>query len=55
VRQRDQALTLTTMLLADEIRDTKDVDAATQKSHRPARKQLEAAIARERREAKSDH
>jgi DNA end-binding protein Ku len=45
VRQRDGALTLTTMLFADEIRDTKDVAAAHQKSHRPTRKQLDAAVA----------
>jgi DNA end-binding protein Ku len=45
VRERDGALTLTTMLLADEVRPTKDIDAATQKSHKPARKQLDAAVA----------
>jgi DNA end-binding protein Ku len=45
VRERDGALTLTTMLFADETRPTKDIDAATQKSHKPARKQVEAAIA----------
>ena len=45
VRERDGALTLTTMLLADETRPTADIDAATQKSHKPARKQLDAAVA----------
>ncbi|MGZ4191815.1 MAG: non-homologous end joining protein Ku [Solirubrobacteraceae bacterium] len=45
IRQRDGALTLTTMRFADEVRDPKDVDAATQKSHKPARKQLDAAVA----------
>ena len=45
IRQVDDVLTLTTMLFADEVRDTKDVDAATQKSHKPTRKQLESALA----------
>jgi DNA end-binding protein Ku len=45
VRRRDAVLTLTTMRFADEVRDTKQVDAATQKAHKPARKQLEAAVA----------
>src|SRR5205823_2191855 len=45
VRARDDVLTLTTMLFADEVRDTKDVDAATQKSHKPTPKQLNAAVA----------
>jgi DNA end-binding protein Ku len=45
VRHRDGALTLTTMRFADELRDTKDVDAATQKSHKPTKKQLDAAVA----------
>jgi DNA end-binding protein Ku len=45
VRERDGALTLTTMLFADETRSTRDIDAATQKSHKPARKQLDAAVA----------
>jgi DNA end-binding protein Ku len=44
-RVRDGALTLTTMLFADEVRTTKDVDGATQKSHKPTSKQLNAAIA----------
>ena len=35
VRERDGALTLTTMLFADEVRPTKDVDAATAKAHKP--------------------
>ena len=45
VREREGALTLTTMLFADETRPIKDIDAATQKSHKPARKQLDAAVA----------
>jgi DNA end-binding protein Ku len=45
VRERDGALTLTTMLFADEVRPTKDIDAATQKAHKPTRKQLDAAVA----------
>ncbi|HEX3834884.1 MAG TPA: Ku protein [Solirubrobacteraceae bacterium] len=45
VGERDGALTLTTMRFADEVRDPKDVDAATQKTHKPTRKQLDAAVA----------
>jgi DNA end-binding protein Ku len=45
IRQREGALTLTTMRFADEVRSTKDVDAATQKSHKPTKKQLDAAVA----------
>lgn len=45
VRHREGALTLTTMRFADEVRATKDVDAATQKSHKPTKKQLDAAVA----------
>ncbi|MBV9423250.1 MAG: Ku protein [Solirubrobacterales bacterium] len=45
VRERDGALTLTTMMFADEVRTAKDVDAATQKSHKPTRRQLDAAVA----------
>ncbi len=45
VRARDGVLTLTTMLFADEVRPTKDVEAATQKSHRPTPKQVTAAVA----------
>ncbi len=45
VRERDGALALTTMRFADEVRDPKDVDAATQKAHKPAPKQLQAAVA----------
>jgi DNA end-binding protein Ku len=45
VRVRDGALTLTTMLFADEVRPIKDVEAGTQKSHQPTRKQLNAAVA----------
>jgi DNA end-binding protein Ku len=45
VRERDGALTLTTMRFADEVRDPGEVEAATQKAHKPTRKQLEAAVA----------
>jgi DNA end-binding protein Ku len=45
VRARDKALTLTTMLFADEVRPIEDVDAARAKKHQPAKKQLEAAVA----------
>jgi DNA end-binding protein Ku len=45
VRERDGALTLTTMLFADEVRDPKGIDRATQKAHKPAGKQLDAAVA----------
>jgi DNA end-binding protein Ku len=45
VRARDGALTLTTMVFADEVRSTKDLDTASQKSHRPAPKQVQAAVA----------
>jgi DNA end-binding protein Ku len=45
VREREGALTLTTMRFGDEVRDAKDVDAATQKAHKPTRKQLDAAVA----------
>jgi len=45
VRAHDRALMLSTMLFADEVRDTKDVAAATQKSHKPSAQQLKAAVA----------
>jgi DNA end-binding protein Ku len=45
VRERGGALTLETMRFADEVRDTKGVDAATQKAHKPKPKQLDAAVA----------
>jgi DNA end-binding protein Ku len=45
VRAREGRLTLTTMRFADEVRPPEDVDAATQKSHKPASRQLDAAIA----------
>ena len=45
VRERGGALTLTTMLFADEVRDTKEIDQATQKAHKPTRKQLDSAVA----------
>jgi DNA end-binding protein Ku len=38
-------LTLSTMLFADEVRPTKDVEDAHQKSHKPTAKQLDAAVA----------
>jgi DNA end-binding protein Ku len=44
VRERDGALTLTTMLFADEVRPVKDVCAPTGKAHKPTRKQLDAAV-----------
>jgi len=44
VRERGGALTLTTMLFADEVRPTKDVDAAAGKAHKPTPKQLNAAV-----------
>ena len=43
VRERGGALTLTTMLFADEVRPTKDVDAGAAKAHKPTAKQLNAA------------
>ncbi|HEY2319161.1 MAG TPA: Ku protein [Solirubrobacteraceae bacterium] len=45
IRERDGALALTTVRFADEVRDPKDVETATQKSHKPSRKQLDAAVA----------
>jgi DNA end-binding protein Ku len=45
VRVRDGVLTLTTMLFADEVRPTKGVEDAQQKSHKPTAKQLDAAVA----------
>jgi DNA end-binding protein Ku len=45
VRVRGGALTLTTMRFADEVRETRDVDGAAQKSHKPTSKQLSAAVA----------
>ncbi len=45
VRVRDGVLALTTMLLADEVRPTKDVGNAHQKSHKPTAEQLDAAVA----------
>jgi DNA end-binding protein Ku len=45
VRVREGVLTLTTMVFASAVRPTKDVDAATQKAHKPTRKQLDAAVA----------
>ena len=45
VRAHERALMLSTMLFADEVRPTKDVEAATQKSHKPSAQQLKAAVA----------
>jgi DNA end-binding protein Ku len=45
VRQREGVLTLTTMRFADEVRDPDDVDAATQKRHKPSSAELRAAAA----------
>jgi len=45
VQAQDRALMLTTMLFADEVRPTKDIEAATQKSHKPSAQQLKAAVA----------
>jgi DNA end-binding protein Ku len=45
VRAGDGVLSLTTMLFADEVRSSSEVDAATQKSHKPTPKQLNAAVA----------
>jgi DNA end-binding protein Ku len=45
VRARDGVLTLTTMRFADEVRPLDDIEAATQKSHKPTKKQLDAAVA----------
>ena len=45
VRARDGALTLTTLRFHDEVRATKDVPSASGKSTKPAKKQLDAAVA----------
>jgi DNA end-binding protein Ku len=45
IRSRDGALTLTTMHFADEIRSPKDLDTASQKTHKPSKQQLDAAVA----------
>ena len=45
VRARDGALTLTTMRFHDEVRPTKDVPSASGKSTKPAKKELDAAVA----------
>jgi DNA end-binding protein Ku len=44
VRARERALTLSTMLFADELRSLEGVDTAARGPHRPERKQLEAAV-----------
>src|SRR3954470_6077994 len=45
VRARDGALSLTTMRFHDEVRATKDVASASGKSTKPAKKELDAAVA----------
>jgi DNA end-binding protein Ku len=45
VRAQDRALMLCTMLFADEVRPSQDVDAATQKSHKPSARELKTAVA----------
>jgi len=45
VRARDGALSLTTMRFHDEVRPTKDVPNASGKSTKPAKKELDAAVA----------
>ena|ERR1700733_659681 len=45
VRAHERALMLSTMLFADEVRARKDVEAATQKSHKPSAQELKAAAA----------
>ena len=45
VRARDGALTLTTMRFADEVRPVSDVAAASGKSTKPSKKELDAAVA----------
>jgi DNA end-binding protein Ku len=45
VRARDGALTLTTMRFHDEVRPAKDVPSASKKSAKPAKKELDAAVA----------
>jgi DNA end-binding protein Ku len=45
IRVRDGALTLTTMLFADEVRPTEDIEAATEKSSQPSARELDLAAA----------
>jgi DNA end-binding protein Ku len=45
VRAQDRALMLSTMLFADEVRETKGIETATQKSHKPSASELKAAVA----------
>jgi DNA end-binding protein Ku len=45
VRAQDRALMLSTMLFADEVRETKEIETAGQKSHKPSAAQLKAAVA----------
>jgi DNA end-binding protein Ku len=45
VRARDGALMLSTMLFADEVRPSKDIENAAQKSHKASAQQVKAAVA----------
>jgi DNA end-binding protein Ku len=45
VRVRDGVLSLTTLLFPDEIRPVKDIEDASAKKHKPAKKELDGAIA----------
>jgi DNA end-binding protein Ku len=45
VRARDGVLTLATMRFADEVRDRDGIETGSGKSHKPAKKQLDAALA----------
>jgi DNA end-binding protein Ku len=45
IRVADGVLTLTTMLFHDEVRPTKEVDAASAKKHKPSKKELDQALA----------
>ena len=45
IRSRRGALTLTTLLFSDEVREPGGIDAATQKAHKPSRRQLDTAVA----------
>jgi DNA end-binding protein Ku len=45
VRAQGRALMLSTMLFADEVRPTNEIENASQKSHKPSAQQLKAAVA----------
>lgn len=45
IQVRDGVLALTTLLFAEEVRSTKDVEAATAKRRRPGKRELDEAIA----------